>query len=87
MLEIAYHHFVEVSAVICSRTGGRVRSMLAIESVASKHEKTTVFWSEFGCATLTTWKSILKEFPPWSPPILIQTSSSGMIPLCHVRAP
>lgn len=33
-----------------------------------------------------TWKDILKEPPPLSPPIFTHTSLQGMVPLCHVSA-
>lgn len=80
-----YRHFKDVSADTCSNMGSRARCKLLVESLASKQANTTVFCSELGCLMLAIWKSILKELPPLSPPTLIQTSSLGITPLCHVK--
>ena len=46
---------------------------------------TQVFPTLLGLLTLTTWKFILKELPPLSPPIFSQISSLGSALLCQLR--
>ena len=43
-----YLHFLPASCDTCSIIGGKTVCRFAIESLASKHTKTTVFCSEFG---------------------------------------
>ena len=44
-----------------------------------------MFLGELGVGVLHIWKLNLNVPPPLSPPSLIQISSSGMAPLCHVK--
>ena len=46
-----------------------------------------VFFREFGCSMLQSWRLNLKLPRPLSPPNLIQSSLLGMVPSCHVRLP
>ena len=44
-------------------------------SLASNKLNTTVFPRLFGCNVLQHWYDILKDLPPWSPPIFMWISS------------
>ena len=48
-------------------------------------EKMQVLLGELGVGVLHIWKLNLNVPPPLSPPSLIQISSLGMAPLCHVN--
>ena len=82
----SYLHCAPFSASTWSLCLSRVMCRLVMESGAS-----TAYSSEaagmfglLGFGVLTIWKFILNDFPPLSPPILIQISLGGMSPSCHV---
>ena len=81
---LVYLHFVFTSSDSWSEYLSRAMCTFVALSGASKAANTHVFFTELGFATLQIWKLILTDCPPLSPPIFIQTSFWGIVPLWFV---
>ncbi len=82
---MTYRQVLASSSLTCTRNRSNAIFKLVGLSGASKTQKAHVFLGELGCFTLHIWKDILKLPPPLSPPSLIHTSLSGILPSCHVN--
>ena len=82
---LTYSSVIPCSSVTCSLYMSSAVCKLVVLSPALKTETSVVFFNEFGCSMLQSWRLNLKLPRPLSPPSLIHNSFEGILPLCQVR--